>query len=86
MELRVERAQGGAPRQRDVDNGLLLRRVRPSLAVISAGTGNQFGHPHGEVLSRLADESDPTVVLRTDVDGRIRLRSEGVSLTYRSVR
>jgi competence protein ComEC len=65
---------------------LLLRRVRPSLAVISAGVGNQFGHPHDEVLARLAAESDSTVVLRTDVDGRIRLRSDGVSLTYRSAR
>lgn len=65
---------------------LLLRRVRPSLAVISAGAGNQFGHPQGELLSRLTDEAETTLVVRTDVDGRIRLRSNGVSLTYRSVR
>ena len=30
----------------------LLRAVNPTLALISAGRGNQFGHPHQEVLDR----------------------------------
>ena len=28
-----------------------LRRVDPSLAVISAGADNQYGHPHPEVVA-----------------------------------
>ena len=52
---------------------LLLRQVRPSLAVISAGARNTFGHPTDEVLARLSGVQ----VLRTDLDGTIILRSDG---------
>ncbi len=55
---------------------LFLRRVRPSVAVITVGAGNRFGHPHPEVLSRLAE----TMLLRTDEDGTIVLRSDGESI------
>ena len=61
---------------------LLLRRVRPSIALISVGEGNRFGHPHAGVLDRLS----AVIVLRTDQDGTIRLRSDGQSLRYRTDR
>jgi competence protein ComEC len=32
-----------------------LRAVSPSLALISAGAVNPFGHPHAEVVQRLRD-------------------------------
>ena len=57
---------------------LLLRRVSPGVAVISAGASNSFGHPHAEVLARIAG----LVVLRTDSDGWVRLRSDGERLRY----
>ena len=57
---------------------LLLRRVSPGVAVISAGASNSFGHPHAEVLARIAG----LVVLRTDSDGWVRLRSDGEGLRY----
>ena len=61
---------------------LFLRRVRPSVAVITVGAGNRFGHPHPEVLSRLAE----TMLLRTDEDGTIVLRSDGESIRVASRR
>lgn len=52
-----------------------LGEVRPSMALISAGEGNPFRHPHGEVTGRL--EAIPAAVLRTDRLGLITLRTDG---------
>ena len=57
---------------------LLLRRVQPSVAVISVGPGNGFWHPTAEVLDRLQN----VLVLRTDQVGAITLRYNGTDLCY----
>ena len=57
---------------------LLLRRVQPSVALISVGATNGYGHPTPEVLQRLQD----VLVLRTDEAGAITLRSNGMDLRY----
>lgn len=49
--------------------------VNPDLAVISAGKGNKYGHPHQEVTERLARFEIP--VLRTDEKGTIIVKSDG---------
>lgn len=49
--------------------------VNPDLAVISAGKGNKYGHPHKEVTDRLAKFEIPT--LRTDEKGTVVLKSDG---------
>lgn len=54
--------------------------VSPSVAVISAGEGNTYGHPHKEVLQRY--EEAGVVVLRTDQDGRITVSSDGSSFWW----
>ena len=46
----------------------LLAAVQPRLAVVSAGAENRFGHPHAEVLNRLANTS----LWRTDSGGTVR--------------
>jgi competence protein ComEC len=56
----------------------LLARTSPRLAIVSAGVGNRFGHPHDEVIARL--EAHHARVLRTDHDGGIVVRSDGQSL------
>ncbi|MCA9563675.1 MAG: MBL fold metallo-hydrolase, partial [Myxococcales bacterium] len=50
----------------------LLRAVRPSVGVLSLGEHNRFGFPHREAVERL--EGERVVLLRTDLDGLIRLR------------
>lgn len=45
--------------------------VEPELAIISVGSGNQFGHPKDEVLERL--EKAGVEVRRTDVEGTVEL-------------
>jgi len=62
-----------------------LRELRPTVAVISAGRGNTYGHPRPETLAALATVRGLRVY-RTDVHGRVVLESDGWSLTVRSER
>jgi beta-lactamase superfamily II metal-dependent hydrolase len=52
-----------------------LDAVSPSIALISDGFENSFGHPHKDVLARLHDRR--AAVLRTDLDGLITIRTDG---------
>jgi competence protein ComEC len=58
----------------------LLERIRPEVAIVSAGRRNRFGHPHPVVLELLREGG--VEILRTDREGlvRIRARKDG---TYR---
>ena len=53
-----------------------LRRVRPWVAVISAGHDNQFGHPDPETLAKLR----LATVYRTDEDGDVEVLTDGQNL------
>ncbi len=56
-----------------------LRAVGASVAVISVGEDNQFGHPHAETLAAL----EGSMVLRTDVDGRVTIETDGAGIVVR---
>lgn len=58
-----------------------LQAVQPDCAVISVGKDNGYGHPHQEVLDRLAEVS--AVVLRTDELGTIVMESDGTSVSLK---
>ncbi len=60
-----------------------LDAVSPSIAVISAGFENSFGHPHPTVLARLVQRR--SAVLRTDQDGLVTVRSDGRKLWFDSM-
>ncbi len=62
-----------------------LRRTTPSIAVISVGRGNTYGHPTPETLAALAAAPGLTV-LRTDENGRVVVESDGRHLTVHSQR
>lgn len=49
--------------------------LAPRLAIVSAGVGNRFGHPHDDVIARLGDHG--VQVLRTDHDGGVVVRTDG---------
>jgi competence protein ComEC len=59
-----------------------LRAVAPRLAVISAGVGNRFGHPHPDVTARLRARA-PHVLSLAEVGGTI-VESDGTSLRART--
>lgn len=50
-------------------NDALLARLRPTVAVISCGAGNDYGHPHDVTLARLAAAG--AAVYRTDQNGTV---------------
>ena len=55
-----------------------LAAVHPSLALVSVGANNSYGHPDAEVLARLGAAGIPT--LRTDLAGTIVVRTDGTRL------
>ena len=57
-----------------------LKRVNPTLAVISVGKDNNYGHPDDSVLKRL--NSLNIDVVRTDISGTIIVKSDGINITY----
>jgi competence protein ComEC len=70
-----------------VDDGLgeLLELVQPSLALISVGEGNDYGHPAPSTMTALT--SFPGLgVYRTDEDGRITVESDGATFSVRTER
>jgi len=61
-----------------------LKRVRPSIAVISCGKGNSYRHPHKEALAALQRFSIP--VYRTDRQGTIVVISDGSRIRVEGAR
>lgn len=53
-----------------------LAGVGASVAVIQAGAGNPFGHPHEQTLAALTGSR----VYRTDRDGRVTVATDGTSI------
>jgi len=57
-----------------------LDAVSPSVAVVSAGFENSFGHPHADVLARLSARH--AAILRTDLDGLVTASTDGRGLWF----
>ena len=55
-----------------------LAAVTPTYAVISCGAGNDYGHPHREVILRLSQAGSLT--LRTDLAGDVVFRTDGETI------
>jgi len=56
----------------------LLKKLKPSVAVISSGKANRYGHPHEATLMRLKKNKIP--YYRTDQDGDICIASDGIKV------
>ena len=61
-----------------------LRAVRPRVAVISAGAGNEYGHPAPLTLARLGRLG--VSVYRTDLDGDVTVETDGAAIRVRTTR
>jgi len=57
-----------------------LKAVSPKYAIISVGTGNDYGHPAASALSRLSGAG--VQLFRTDQDGTIVATCDGETVTF----
>ncbi len=64
---------------RSSTSGLFLERVSPSVAIISVGARNPFGHPAETTLDRLRRVG--ARIYRTDRDGAVIVETDGRELT-----
>ena len=62
-----------------------LRELRPTVAVISCGRNNDYGHPTPSTLAALR-ESPGLTLYRTDEDGRVVLETDGRRISVRTDR
>lgn len=63
---------------------LWLAYWKPSIAVLSAGLNNRYGHPSGDTMERL--RAARTLAVRTDLDGEIQFEIRRDSLSMRLLR
>lgn len=61
-----------------------LQRIKPKVAVISCGVGNDYGHPTQAAMDRIARVG--AHLFRTDLDGEVVAVSDGTSVTVTSGR
>ena len=59
---------------------LFLERVRPTVAIVSAGVRNAHGHPHAEVMANL-DRIGATSLVTAE-RGDISLSTDGRSISF----
>jgi competence protein ComEC len=80
---RVDLLKVGHHGSRSASGQPWLVELNPRVAVISTGKGNKYGHPHKEVIDRLA--ADGISVWRTDQSGSIEVAvdSMGFRVTAR---
>jgi len=83
VELRADYLKVGHHGSRTSSSAPFLDRVRPSVASLSTGVRNRFGHPHAPTLAAL--ETRGIVGLRTDRFGALRIETDGTALDVRSV-
>jgi len=61
---------------------LFLRAAAPEIIVIQVGSGNRYGFPSPEVLSRY--EKSGAHIFRTDLHGAVEISTDGTSLAVRT--
>jgi len=59
-----------------------LNAVNPEIIVIPVGADNKFGHPNGRIMKRF--ENLQAEIYRTDMDGTIKMSSDGEELKIKN--
>jgi competence protein ComEC len=75
--LEAQVLQLGHHGSRTSTTAVFLEAVQPEVAIYSAGEGNSYGHPHQEVIDRLAGLNIP--VYGTDIHGTIVVSTDGAA-------
>lgn len=80
VRLRSDVLKVGHHGSRTSSSEQLLSLVAPSLATVSCGVRNRFGHPVPLVMARFVEHG--VRALRTDRDGAIQITTDGSSLSW----
>ena len=80
-DLDVDVYKAGHHGSKTSSSDWLLEAMTPTISVISAGEGNRYGHPAGEVVERLQKWG---AVYRTDREGTIVLQSDKLQITVKT--
>lgn len=59
-----------------------LEALTPEYAYIPCGTGNQYGHPHDEIIEELTNMG--IEYYRADYDGTVKITSDGNNITVKT--
>lgn len=81
-ELRSDVLKAGHHGSKTSTTNKLIKKIKPEFTVISCGKGNEYGHPHSEVLKAL--EKTGSRVYRTDKDQTIIIISDGREYTVKT--
>ena len=60
-----------------------LNKVNPKYAIILVGKNNNYNHPSSSILKRL--KSKNVIIYRTDINGTIKLISDGSNIEFKSI-
>jgi len=83
VDISVDILQAAHHGSRTSTSDTFLEATSPSLAIISAGRNNMFGHPHNTVIQRLYEHGVP--YHNTATHGAILVRSNGRNLEVRTM-
>jgi competence protein ComEC len=81
--LRADFLKIGHHGSRTSSSPAFLDAVQPSVATMSTGVRNRFGHPHAPTLEKLAARK--ILAFRTDRFGAVRLETDGSALSVVTV-
>ncbi|MBR3290120.1 MAG: MBL fold metallo-hydrolase [Clostridia bacterium] len=79
QDLTADVLKAGHHGSSDASSWSFLEAVQPSIALISCGKNNDYGHPHQELLKRFSRRS--MEVYRTDQQGAVVVHTDGQSLS-----
>lgn len=78
LDLSADVLKAGHHGSRTASTESFLDLARPKIALISCGIDNKFKHPHAETLEHYLERNIET--FRTDINGRIEVVSDGMSI------
>ncbi len=78
-DVRCDVLKVGHHGSRTSSGNSFLEKCKPSIAVISCGKDNEYGHPHSEALARL-NKNGVDQIYRTDLMGTITVTTDGKTL------
>lgn len=82
LDLSADVLKVGHHGSRSSSTDPFLKQVSPHMAVIMAGEGNDYGHPHPETIEKLAKQD--IKVYRTDLHGTVKAISDGKSIVFQT--